>query len=260
MCGRFTLKTPVIDWLCSLFPSDRGIFESLASGLRRANPLMAAPRYNISPTQPIWGITQSCGDPMPPGREWVVQGYPIRMLRWGLIPPWADSTRVAYSMINARSETLLEKPSFKNLIRNHRCVIVADGYYEWKRPPEDTATGHKQPYWIYRPGEQPFAMAGLWTENRKVQPSHVLESATIVTTEANSDTSGVHDRMPVLLPDSNAIDHWLAADTTIDEITSLLIPALPGFLRTRAVSSQVNSPRHDGPHLIEPIADSDEPG
>lgn len=273
MCGRFTLKTPVIDWLYSLFPDSPGLpdsqtnhrsgLELLARAMQRANPLLAAPRYNISPTQPIWGITQSRCDALAPPHELSVCGHPIRMLRWGLIPSWADSTKVAYSMINARSETILEKPSFKNLMHSHRCVIVADGYYEWQRPTDDAASSaSKQPYWIHRPEEKPFAMAGLWTENKKVQPNQVLQSATIITTEANADTSQVHDRMPVLLLDPLSISRWLAADADPEETKSMLVPAKPGLLQIRAVSPQVNSPRHDGQLLIHALSDkplSDKP-
>jgi len=177
------------------------------------------------------------------------------MLRWGLIPSWADSTKVAYSMINARAETLLEKPSFRNLIHSHRCAIVADGYYEWQPSNVSTvSSSSKKPYWIHRPEEKPFAMAGLWTENKKVQPNQALQSVTIITTEANEDTSQVHDRMPVLLSDTQSIHRWLAAETDLEEITAMLVPAKPGLLQIRAVSSQVNSPRHDGPQLIQALS------
>jgi putative SOS response-associated peptidase YedK len=258
MCGRFTLKTPVVEWLCALFPTDRSLLEPLARALQRANPLLSAPRYNISPTQPIWSITQTQDGQETVVDGVVVEGEPVRMMRWGLVPSWAESTKVAYSMINARSETLLEKPSFKNLIRGHRCAIVADGYYEWHQHVGDAETASpKQPYWIHRPGEQPFAMAGLWTENRKVQPNQVLASATIITTDANVDTADVHDRMPVLLQDREAMHRWLAVDATLEEITEMLVPADPGYLQTRAVSVQVNSPRHDGPKLIEEPPSSD---
>lgn len=257
MCGRFTLKTPVLDWLCDLFPDDRRLLEPIARALQRANPLLSAPRYNISPTQPIWSITQT-----PIGQESIsdavlVEGYPVRMMRWGLVPSWSESTKVAYSMINARSETLLEKPSFKNLIRSHRCAIVADGYYEWHQHVGGAESGiPKQPFWIHRPGEKPFAMAGLWTENRKVQPGHVLASATVITTDANVDTVKVHDRMPVLLQDREAIQRWLSIDTSLEDIAAMLSPAAPGYLSTRAVSTQVNSPRHDGSKLIEECSNS----
>jgi putative SOS response-associated peptidase YedK len=164
-------------------------------------------------------------------------------------------------MINARSETLHEKPSFKNLIRGNRCTIIADGYYEWLKAGDwqaseesRSAKSPKLPFWIHRPGNQPFAMAGLWTENKRAQPNHeVLRSATIITTEANADTSHVHDRMPVILPDTKAVQQWLQWDGDTEEVLSLLTPARTGFLITRAVSTQVNSPRHDGPQLIEPV-------
>lgn len=252
MCGRFTLKTPVLEWLASLFAQQRPRLESLARALTQSNPLLASPRYNISPTQPLWVVTQG-----PHDAPLTIDGHAIQSMRWGLIPAWADSTKVAYSMINARSETLFEKPSFKNLIHGHRCAIVADGYYEWQKPLNESSDHSiKQPFWIHRPEEKPFAMAGLWTENRKVQPNSVLSSATIITTDANADTSRIHDRMPVLLTDSNAVLAWLEKKTPIEELLPMLAPAREGSLLARAVSTQVNSPRRDGPQLIEPIAGS----
>lgn len=252
MCGRFTLKTPVLEWLASLFAQERPRLESLARALTQSNPLLAAPRYNISPTQPLWVVTHG-----PHDAPLTIDGLAIQSMRWGLIPAWVDSTKVAYSMINARSETLFEKPSFKNLIHSHRCAIVADGYYEWQKPlNESSDQSMKQPFWIHRPEEKPFAMAGLWTENRKVQPNSVLSSATIITTGANADTSRIHDRMPVLLTDSNAMRAWLEEKTPIEELLPMLAPARDGSLVARAVSTQVNSPRRDGPQLIEPIAGS----
>jgi putative SOS response-associated peptidase YedK len=252
MCGRFTLKTPVLDWLESLFPQDPSRLQLLAKALTHSNPLLAAPRYNISPTQPIWGIIQEQRDSV-----LSVNNHRILAMRWGLIPSWADSTKVAYSMINARSETLLEKPSFKNLILHHRCAIVADGYYEWHKPAGDSSADHpKQPYWIHRSDAKPFAMAGLWTENRKAQPNHVLTSATIITTDANADTAGVHDRMPALLQDPDAINRWLATATNVEDLMDMLAPAKKGFLGVRPVSTHVNSPRHDGPQLIDAAPES----
>lgn len=254
MCGRFTLKTPVIDWLMSLFPQHQEQWESIAAAVVQDHPILTRPRYNISPTQPIWVITQF--------KNW--DDSPVRSMRWGLIPSWADSTNVAYSMINARSETLTEKPSFKNLIRSHRCAIIADGYYEWLKhsdspdhkssSPTPSSKSPKQPFWIHRPEDQPFAMAGLWTENKRVQPSEVLRSATIITTEANDDTRAVHDRMPAILQDTQAIQQWLQWDGEPEDVLPLLAPSRSGFLTTRAVSTQVNSPRHDGPNLIDPVS------
>jgi putative SOS response-associated peptidase YedK len=262
MCGRFTLKTAVIDWLMSLFPQYQDRLESLARNLTQAYPLLARPRYNISPTQPIWVVTQFKNFFSPPPMETLPGDGPIRSMRWGLVPSWADSTNVAYSMINARSETLHEKPSFKNLIRGHRCIIIADGYYEWLKPSESQASQEsqsakspKQPYWIHRPGDQPFAMAGLWTENKRVNRDEVLQSATVITTEANDDTRHVHDRMPVILQDAPAVQQWLQWDEEMDEILPLLAPSRTGYFITRAVSTQVNSPRHEGSQLIEPVDD-----
>jgi putative SOS response-associated peptidase YedK len=262
MCGRFTLKTPVLDWLMSLFPRDRDSLAILANRLIQSNPLLAAPRFNISPTQPIWGITQNVLAPNQPRTAdsgidgYGIDSYGIRGMRWGLLPAWADSPQVAYSMINARSETLWDKPSYKNLIPTHRCAIVADGYFEWKKNDiEAKASRAKQPYWIHRMDEKPFAMAGLWTENKKVQPGHIVASATIITTDANQDTESVHDRMPVLLMDPESVTAWLSDDVSEETLRRMVAPAPTGSLQMRAVSTQVNSPRNDGPRLLEPVTE-----
>lgn len=251
MCGRFTLKTPVIDWLMSLFPNAEDSLRSLARSLTDVFPTLATPRYNIAPTQSVWVITQSQSDPQ---GNCVVDATTVRSMRWGLVPAWADAPNVAYSMINARSETLQEKPTFKKLIPEHRCIVVADGYYEWMKPAEDAPPkSPKQPYWIHRPSEMPFAMAGLWTENHRVQPGQSLLSTTIITTEANEDTAPVHDRMPVVLDHPQAIQQWLNLDTEPDRVLELLHPGPKGFFIPVPVSNRVNSPKHDSAELIQPF-------
>jgi len=249
MCGRFTLKTPVMDWLISLFPHYRDSLQSLATELQTRHPSMARSRFNIAPTQSVWVVVQ----PSAGGSADSSQDRPdVRCMRWGLVPAWADSLQVAYAMINARAETIREKPSFKHLMNEHRCIVVADGYYEWQRPAETAPPGvHKQPYWIHRPQEQPFAMAGLWTENRRIQPNGIVQSTTLITTHANADTQGVHDRMPVVLQEPVDVQRWLALDMPPESIDDLLLPAREGFFQVRAVSDRVNSPRHEGPELIE---------
>lgn len=251
MCGRFTLKTPVADWLANLFPELADQTAQIEESLQSSAPELLQPRFNIAPSQLVLVVQR--GDH---------KGVPVvSPMRWGLVPFWADSLNISYSMINARSETISEKKSFKSLLRSHRCVIVADGYYEWQSP-ERSASGAKQPYWIHAAGQTAFAMAGLWTENKHVIPGRTCRSATIITTAANDDTEPVHDRMPALLPDLDSIRRWLANDDVAnvaeqrDEAywQSQLVPCSCGFLTMHAVSTKVNSPRENGEQLIAPVA------
>lgn len=234
MCGRFTLKVPVSEWLESLFP---GVDIAARFGWTTDSP---EPRYNIAPTQNILTLHyDSTG------------ALRINPMRWGLIPYWADSTKSAYSMFNARSETLLEKVSFKSLVSTHRCVILADGYYEWKAiNPKD-----KEPFWIHRPGELPFGMAGLWTSNRKVEPGREVHSTTIITLPSNDDTRVVHDRMPAILRTEQEVMGWLTDNSSLPEeqISRITLPLESGSLLLRSVSKEVNSVKSDKASLIDPI-------
>jgi putative SOS response-associated peptidase YedK len=242
MCGRFTLKTPVAQWLSSLFPELAGAATEIAGVLHAVSPSAVQPRFNIAPTQDIVVVTQFEADP----------SASFQTMRWGLVPHWADSLSAGYNMINARCETLTQKVTFKSALAANRCVVIADGYYEWQKPPASAASkSTKQPYWIHRPAERPFAMAGLWAENRKAVADRVVRSATIITTESNADTQSVHDRMPVILDSQYAIQRWLDRELTHpDEITAMLRPSPPGTFELRPVSTRVNVPRHDGAELI----------
>ena len=158
-------------------------------------------------------------------------------------------------MINARSETLAQKPSFRPSLTDKRCVVLADGYYEWKKLSQKT----KEPYWIHTQGERVFAMAGLWAENRKIQnptlPGNSIVSATIITTESNADVIGVHDRMPALMLDEAQILNWLAPSLgnteSVDCLLEQLRPSETGLLQLRKVSTLVNSPANDTDKNIE---------
>lgn len=170
-------------------------------------------------------------------------------MRWGLVPVWADSLSVGYNMINARSETLADKPSFRPSLIDKRCVILADGYYEWKK----LTPKSKEPYWIHTRAERVFAMAGLWTENRKI-PNPVstgdsIRSTAIITTESNADVVSVHDRMPAMMLDEAHIAKWLEPShnntNSIDYLLEQLQPIATGLLQLRKVSSIVNSPVND---------------
>jgi putative SOS response-associated peptidase YedK len=237
MCGRFTLKTPVANWLADLFPNWTDNSTLIPAEWTRA-------RYNIAPTQPI--LVARCK----------ADGSPtIENMRWGLVPAWASSLSAGYSMINARSESIAEKPSFRPSLVDKRCVIIADGYYEWKKLNPKA----KEPYWIHLAGERVFAMAGLWAVNRKIQnplsSEQPILSATIITTSSNDDVAGVHDRMPALLTDATQIQSWLDPALNQANLTDRLLEQLQtcpiGLLQMRLVSNRVNSPANDAPELLD---------
>ncbi len=223
MCGRFTL-TVELNALRRRF---------LASA---EDVSLHRPRFNIAPTQNLPVIRQE-------GEE-----SKIREMRWGLIPRWAKETSIGQRMINARSETLTEKPSFRPLLHRRRCLVPADGYYEWSK----TETGKKQPYRIIVGDGELFAFAGLW--DRWVSPEgKTVESFTIITTRANEKLSRIHHRMPVILPRS-AEDLWLdPAVKEPDFLRQLLVPYPDESVRFYPVSTLVNSPRNDTEACIRPL-------
>ena len=221
MCGRFTLATP-------------GQTIAEAFELQAAPDLK--PRYNISPTQPV-AVIRAAGA----GRE-------LAMLHWGLIPSWSKDAAIGSRMINARGETVGEKPSFRTPFRSRRCLILADGFYEWKRDGE-----RKQPYHICMADRRPFAFAGVW--DRWAPPDgEPVESCTIVTTAPNGLMAPIHDRMPVILP---AAAHALWIDPTVREkerLQELLQPFDASSMRAYPVSPRVNNPRNDDRDCIAPLA------
>ena len=191
MCGRFTLRTPM-SVLIEQFELDVNIARQMA---------LFEPRYNIAPTQNILAVrvNRERGE-----RE-------AALMRWGLIPSWSKDPQGGPPMINARGETLAEKPSFRTAVRRRRCLIPADGFYEWQQSPESAARGKKQPYYIHFRDDRPFAFAGLWEAWRaKDSPpdDQPLESCTIVTTAASTALASLHDRMPVILA-PNDYQTWL---------------------------------------------------
>ena len=230
MCGRFTLKTPPAEWGQLLLPL-----------VEMGGPVIQQwqPRYNIAPTQSIVAVVA--------GERQLVSGNTqdiaprLEWLRWGLVPGWAADLAVGNSMINARGESVHEKRSFKGPLAERRCLVLADGYYEWQAA---AAGKKKQPFWIHQPGEQVFMMAGIWERNRKATGTWVTSCA-IITTAASQDVAGVHDRMPVILDEAQA-EQWLAEDQSIDQLREYLISAPTGSLIFRPVSTQVNNPRHEG--------------
>ncbi|MEQ1670164.1 MAG: SOS response-associated peptidase [Hyphomicrobium sp.] len=193
------------------------------------------PRYNIAPTDPALIVRHSLRH----ARELV-------LVRWGLIPPWVKDPREFATLINARSETVAEKPSFRGAIRHRRCIVPTDGFYEWTGRP-----GAKQPHLIRLKRGTPFALAGLWEHWLGADGSE-LETMAILTTAANHDMAAIHDRMPVILnpPD---YDRWLdCRPGTADHIGDLLKPLPDGEITTLAVNPKLNNPRAEGPELVEP--------
>lgn len=197
-----------------------------------------APRYNLAPTQPVLAVRQTQGTE----RE-------IVALRWGLMPPWSRGSDNRYSMINARAETVDSKPAYRNALRYRRCIIPSEGFYEWK-----AAERGKTPYLIRRKDGAPFGMAGLWERWRRPDGG-AIESCTLIVTDANNLVRRLHDRMPVILAPED-YGPWLDPKTTdANRLRSLLRPAEPTAWELHQVSRKVNSPRNEGPDLLEaPIA------
>jgi putative SOS response-associated peptidase YedK len=221
MCGRYTLASPT-ERLAEEFGVDAASIE-------------LAPNYNVAPTQQVAAVLDEGGQRR------------LEVLRWGLIPPWADDPGIGSRMINARSETAPGKPSFRRAFRERRCLIPADGFYEWQR-----TNGAKQPYYIHMEGGRPFAFAGLWESWSKGGEGEV-RTCTILTTGANALVGEVHDRMPVILA-HDAYDVWLDPASERDELTGLLAPYPEDEMEAYPVSRFVNSPSNNDPRCIEPAA------
>lgn len=221
MCGRFTLRTPM---------------AVLAEQFRLTVVEPIAPRYNIAPTQQVAAVRTAAETV---DRE-------LAHLRWGLIPSWARDRVIGNRMINARAETVAEKPSFRSAFRRRRCLVLADGYYEWRK-----VGRAKQPYYFHMTGDGPFAFAGLW--ERWEKGDEPIESCTIITTAANRLAREVHDRMPVILSPADC-DLWLDRSAQTAELAGLLRPYDAGQLTSHEVATLVNSPKNDDPKCVEPIA------
>ena len=200
------------------------------------------PRFNNAPTQDVAVVRQDS----------VFQHRELALLHWGLIPAWAKDPAIGNRLINARAESVADKPSFRAAFRRRRCLVLADGYYEWKK-----MAGKKQPYHIRMTDENAFAMAGLWERWTvgKAGGSLPIESCTIVTTKANSFTGDIHDRMPVILEPN---EWWTWLDVSIQDrkkLETLLRPYPASGMRMVPVSTFVNNPRNEDPKCIEPPRD-----
>lgn len=217
MCGRYTLATPE-SWIREEFGLGPLPFELI-------------PRYNIAPTQEVLAIVR--------GPEGLRAGW----LRWGLVPFWAKHESIGNRMINARSETIAEKPAFREAFRKRRCLIVADGFYEWRQDGDG-----KTPVWIHLATRRPFAFAGIWERWQPPEGVPVV-SCTIVTTEAIEALRPIHPRMPVILPPP-ARETWLDPAASPEALAEVLRTRPTEELGFHDVSTLVNSPRNDDPECI----------
>lgn len=219
MCGRYTQTASLKDL--------RERFQITMSEI-----IELQPRYNVAPTQSAPVVVED-------------SGRALKLFQWGLIPSWAKEVSIGHKMINARAETIAEKPSFRAAFKKRRCLVVADGFYEW-RP---LGGKGKQPLRAVLPSRESFAMAGLW-ESWKYPEDKELRTFTIVTTTANEVMRSIHERMPVILhrEDEGA---WLDPTASPEALVKLLKP-WDGAIETYAVSTLVNSPKNENPALIEP--------
>jgi putative SOS response-associated peptidase YedK len=238
MCGRFSL---------ALSEASR----SLMAEFKLASSPQLEPRYNIAPTQYIAAVVE------PPE-----QNRHIDLFKWGLIPSWAKDQSFAARMINARSETITEKPSFRGSFKRKRCLIPATGFYEWKaaavldqnpQTSKKPKRGKKQPYYVHLEGDRLFGMAGLWSAWTDQTTSEVIESCTILTTTANELMQDIHDRMPVIIAPED-YDTWL--DPSFDDkgmLMHLLRPYPTELMSMHPVSPIVNKAAHDQSDCLQPI-------
>jgi putative SOS response-associated peptidase YedK len=226
MCGRYVSSTPV------------GVLAERFEVEDVRAPDLGA-RFNVAPTDEVYAVAE--------GKDGTRR---LGTFKWGLVPFWAKDPKVGNRMINARVETLQSK--FKRTLERRRCLIPADGFYEWQDRP---AGQKKQPFFIHRKDGEPLAFAGLWEvwhddDDPDAEP---LRTCSIITTDANQVVARTHDRMPVMLP-HGAWKAWLDVEQhDLDVIQGLLVPAEPSELEVYPVSTDVNSVRNDGDHLVEPL-------
>jgi putative SOS response-associated peptidase YedK len=220
MCGRYTLKTPI-----NVLAKGFGITEYPSSLL---------PNYNVALAQEVAAVVEEDDK------------RKLEILHWGLIPSWARDPAIGNKMINARAETVPKKPSFRSAFKKRRCLVLADGFYEWQKTDDG-----KQPYHIKMQDDSPFAFAGLWETWKNGEE---IRSCTIITTDANDLMSEIHHRMPVILhPEDYAM--WLDPDFDEKEpLTSLLKPYPADTMEAYAVSRRVNKPSNNEPSVLEPAA------
>jgi len=222
MCGRF-VGFRSLDELKRFFPIDKAACEAISN-------------YNVAPSQEILAIAKYEGE------NWLVKFH------WGLVPFWAKDVSIGNRMINARSESIADKPSFRDAFKRRRCLILADGFYEWKGE-----KGRKQPMFITSPDHKPFSFAGLWETWNKDDQDSIYKSCTIITTQASESIRDIHHRMPVILK-PRAYESWLdPGNQNVLELGRMLKNEIATELVSYPVSKQVNSTRNNDPSCIDPI-------
>jgi len=230
MCGRFALSREpgrYADYF------DASISESLEE---------LQPNYNVAPTDRVYGVIQAD------------QGRRLGVLKWGLVPYWSESPKDGAKRINARAETVATKPIFRDAFARRRCLLPADGFYEWQKKDDGT----KQPIYIFGATHAPLGLAGIW-ERWKDAEGQVLTTCSVITTRPNALMAPIHDRMPVVLP-QDQWKTWLDPDVEdIDMLTSLLQPAPEGLLETVKVATNVNNVRNKGPECLQPPIEDAKP-
>jgi len=225
MCGRFILKTP---------------FSELVRLYNLTNSVNLAPRYNVAPTQDVAVVRSS-----PTG------GRTLALMHWGLVPWWAKDLKVGVRMINARDDTLVSKPAFREAFEARRCLVPADGFYEWKK----LDGKRKQPYAILPRDGGVFSFAGLWEHWRDKASGGTVLSCTIITTSPNTLCAPIHDRMPAILP-PEAWGRWLGEERASSaELQALLEPYPVDAMIALPIGSRVGNVENEGPELLEPVSE-----
>ncbi len=241
MCGRYASARSRIELL------EEFVVERDSTG----EPLKAD--YNVAPTKPIYAVLTRA--PKDKTDEGVKAQRELRVVRWGLVPSWARDVAIGSRLINARAETVAEKPAFRAAFARRRCLLPADGYYEWQAPPAGTK-GKKQPYFICKPDRGVLAFAGLyefWRDKSLAadDPAAWLWTATVITTSAPDELGEIHDRMPMVIDSAGWADWLDPGNTDVADVRALLAPAQSTGLISYPVAPLVNAVRNNGPELIK---------
>ena len=265
MCGRYASARQRIELLEEFSVQRDRVTEPLA------------PDYNVAPTKPVYAVLSRAGRQEGDAEGHHAEGNhaegnhagvarELRVVRWGLVPSWAKDVSIGSRLINARAETVSEKPAYRRAFAKRRCLLPADGYYEWQvldgpagAPSDRPGKKAKQPFFIHRADGGPLAFAGLYElwRDRAVpdgDPDAWLWSATIITTSAPDELGQIHDRMPMVIPPGSWADWLDPANNDVSDLRALLAPATAGGLDSYPVSTAVNWVRNNGPELIEPVA------
>ncbi len=233
MCGRYASSRRPED-LVEHFRVDEVVTETLAES------------YNVAPTDPVYAVLERRGT-----RQ-------LRSVRWGLVPSWAKDISIGSRLINAKAETVADKPAFRAALASRRCLLPADAFYEWFKDP--AGVRKKQPFAIRLRSGDPMAFAGLfeiWRDPAGPADAPLVWTATVITTDANRAVRHLHDRMPVVLPEKHWVPWLETANDDVAGLQAMLVPAPAKLFEAYPVSTQVNSVKHNGPELLEPLTAED---